>query len=215
MKENLINQTIGIFTILYECKEKYCDGHKQYCVECNTCGAHFFKKLSDIKRTKKCTHSSNHWENKRITKIFLDMRSRCYDLNDKDYRWYGAKGTKICDEWLNNPMSFEKWALSNGYKDNLTIDRINSNKDYCPENCRWVTKSENSRRANANFLEVDNIKLSGSQWALYLNLPRPTINKLLRKYPEEQVKEFIRRRSKDLEKRPKKKQTWLNVYGLE
>ena len=102
-----------------------------------------------IIRAKKCTHlnrngnyrkfCSYYWGNKRLSKIFKEMTSRCYDKNTREYRWYGKKGIKICDEWINNPKTFEDWALNNGYKDNLTIDRINSDKDYSPDNCRWIT----------------------------------------------------------------------------
>ena len=50
------------------------------------------------------------------------MKQRCYNPNEKSYKWYGAKGIKICDEWINSPKSFEEWSLQNGYNDNLTID---------------------------------------------------------------------------------------------
>ena len=116
--------------------------------------------------TKKCTHLNKNgnyknfcsycWKNKRLSKIFKDMTTRCYSKNAREYRWYGGKGIKICDEWINNPKTFEDWALNNGYKDNLTIDRINSDKDYSPDNCRWITLIDNAKyKSTTTILEVD------------------------------------------------------------
>ena len=80
-----------------------------------------------------------------LSKIFHNMKSRCYNHKINGYAYYGGKGVVICDEWLNNVFDFIKWALDNGYQLGLSIDRIDPNKNYFPENCRWVTKSENSR----------------------------------------------------------------------
>lgn len=133
---------------------------------------------------------------------------------DNSYRWYGKKGIKVCDEWLENPLEFEKWALDNGYKDDLTIDRIDSCGNYCPENCRWITLEENSRRASAHYVNVDGIELSCRQWADKLGLSKNIINKMFKKYTEEQIKEFIRRREMYPNKTRKTNQSWMNVYGL-
>ena len=215
MKENLDGKTVGIFTILYQCKKLYIDGHKQYCVKCNYCGKIFFRKMSDIKRTKYCRHNVVCWGNDRIGKIFNGICHRCYNPKNKSYRWYGDKGIKVCDEWLQNPKSFEDWALNNGYKNNLTIDRIDSNKDYCPGNCQWITLEENSRKVGAHFIKIGEEMLSEKQWSYRLNLGHTTISKLSKKYPEEKVKEFIRRRLENPNLERKSKQTWMNVYGLE
>lgn len=83
----------------------------------------------------------------RIKNIWYCMKLRCYDKTRDAYRWYGAKGIKICDEWFDF-NNFIDWALKNGYEDELQIDRIDENKDYCPKNCRWITKAENVSRAS-------------------------------------------------------------------
>ena len=156
------------------------------------------------------------WNNKRIFKIYQGMIQRCYNPNNKNFKDYGGKRIGICKEWLNNPKSFEDWAISHGYKDDLTIGRINSNKNYCPDNCQWITLEENSRRASANFIEVDGKTLSGTQWAETLDFGKNTINKLIRKYPLNKVKELIRRRIKDPDKiRSYPKQSWMSVYGID
>lgn len=156
------------------------------------------------------------WQNQNLKRIFKGMKDRCYNPKLKDYRWYGAKGIKICDKWLECPKLFEEWALENGYETGLTIDRIDESKNYCPENCRWVTGVFNAKyKSNTRIIEVDDIQHTGREWPNFLKLGTNTINAMLRKYPEEQVKEFIRRRLKDSTKTRNPTQTWMNVYGLE
>ena len=81
------------------------------------------------------------------------MKQRCGNPNNPAYKWYGAKGVRVCDEWVDF-KGFSEWAHNNGYRNienvpraqRLSIDRIDSNGDYCPENCRWITVSENTAR---------------------------------------------------------------------
>ena len=77
------------------------------------------------------------------------MKQRCYSQRVKNYNIYGGRGIKICDEWLKDSMSFYNWAISNGYNDSLSIDRINNDGNYEPSNCRWATRTtqvENTRQ---------------------------------------------------------------------
>jgi len=76
------------------------------------------------------------------------MKARCLQLNFNRYKYYGGRGIKVCDKWLNNYLAFKAWALSHGYKNNLTIDRIKNDGNYTPINCQWITRSENTRKAN-------------------------------------------------------------------
>jgi hypothetical protein len=73
------------------------------------------------------------------------MKSRCNNPNHQDYKWYGAKGIRVCEEWSLSFKEFEKWALTNGYADNLTIDRRDNARIYEPENCRWLTQADQNR----------------------------------------------------------------------
>lgn len=86
----------------------------------------------------------------RLYKVYTNMKNRCYNQNSNDYQYYGARGIKICTEWLNDYTAFKKWAYANGYNDSAqhgqcTIDRIDVNGNYEPSNCRWVSMSVQSK----------------------------------------------------------------------
>lgn len=95
------------------------------------------------------THGESHSNRQRLYSIWCGMRQRCNNPNHHAWDLYGGKGVKICDEW-SDYLVFKAWALEHGYEDTLSIDRIDPNKGYCPENCRWLTPSENTARANKN-----------------------------------------------------------------
>lgn len=104
----------------------------------------------------KITHGDTIGDNiPRLYKIWSGMRCRCGSAKYKGYRWYGAKGVKVCPEWQDSYVAFRDWALDNGYADNLTIDRIDVNGDYEPSNCQWITQSENSSLAHRLAPELE------------------------------------------------------------
>ena len=83
----------------------------------------------------------------RLYRIWCGMKSRCECEHATGYQYYGARGIKVCDEWRDDFQSFEEWASKSGYEENLSIDRIDTDGDYSPKNCRWATASEqNSNR---------------------------------------------------------------------
>lgn len=94
------------------------------------------------KATSKATKVANDCE--RIMRIYSGMYYRTTNEANRENKYWVGKGIKICNEWLDNPLNFYLWSINNGYEEGLTIDRIDSNKDYEPSNCRWVSKCDNS-----------------------------------------------------------------------
>ena len=107
----------------------------------------------------------------RIYETWQDMKRRCYNKQNARYDRYGGRGITVCDEWLNNFQSFYDWAISNGYSDDLTIDRIDNDGNYEPSNCRWSTAKEqcNNRGSNIN-ITIGNATKSLMSWCESFNV---------------------------------------------
>lgn len=113
------------------------------------------------------------WVNKRLFSIYQGMKARCYRPSSKNYSHYGKRGIIMCKEWLDNPKAFEEWALEYGYQDGLTIDRIRSDGNYEPTNCRWISLSENSKwTKNTTHIWIENYLDSGIGWSLKIGKNR-------------------------------------------
>lgn len=104
--------------------------------------------------------------NKRLYRIWIDMKTRCFNKNSIAYKYYGERGITICDEWKIDYVNFESWALLNGYSDSLTIDRIDVNGNYEPCNCRWETSyvQTNNRRDN-HILVFNGMSNTMKEWS--------------------------------------------------
>lgn len=129
-----------------------------------SCGCYNFEKESVVK-----THG---YSRTKLYGVYIKMKSRCENENDKSFSYYGGRGIKLCKEWNENPKSFIDWAKQNGYKDGLTIDRINVDGDYCPENCRWTdyeTQAVNQRIRKDNKTGVKGVYKSGKSYIAQIN----------------------------------------------
>lgn len=151
----------GDYTTVIACHLK--SGHT------TSCGCFNLEKL--VIRSKK--HELTYT---RLYYIWASMKSRCYNSNDTNYKHYGARGITICDEWKDDVKVFYDWAMANGYDDKAkkykcTIDRIDVNKGYSPENCRWVDMKIQGRNKRSNRI----IAINGEshclvEWCEILNL---------------------------------------------
>ena len=128
---------------------------------------------SNIERT---THGSNKkGRRKRLYSIWANMVQRCTNENHPDYHTYGGRGISVCDEWLNF-VEFQTWALSSGYKSQLTLDRENTNGGYNPNNCRWISikAQQNNKRTN-HSLTYNGKTHDIAEWAVITGIPYSTL----------------------------------------
>ena len=138
-----------------------------------SCGCHRI----DVLKKRSITHGLS---NGRICAIWRKMKDRCYNPNNNRYSNYGAKGIKVCDEWLNDLRSFYDWAMANGYRDDLSIDRIDVNGNYEPSNCRWATAREqaNNTSRNCKIAAFGQTKTL-TEWARETGINRNTLKQRL------------------------------------
>lgn len=121
----------------------------------------------------------------KLRNVFYNIKCRCNNPNDKRYKWYGAKGVKVYKDWLDIKLGFFKfytWAMQNGYKEGLSIDRINSDGNYEPINCRWATMKEQQNNKDTNILvTIGNKTQAIAEWAIEYNLKYDSIMSRYRK----------------------------------
>lgn len=127
----------------------------------------------------------------RLYECWTDMKRRCYNPRNKRYDKYGGRGVRVCDEWRDNPNTFFDWALSHGYTDELTLDRIDVNGNYEPSNCRWATRMEQMVNTTRNhYITAFGETKTMSEWARIFNVSPDLIKDRINKLhwdPEEAV----------------------------
>lgn len=164
-RKNYIDYTgnkFGKWTVISKTYQKDVNGKNRLYCQCRCeCGIEKEVRLDGLLKglTKNCIKCKEmpkkHGDYKtRLYNILLGMRARCYNIHNPEYKNYGGRGIKICDEWQNY-LDFKKWALNNGYSDNLTIERIDVNGNYCPENCKWIPRSEQLKNTTKTIYITD------------------------------------------------------------
>jgi len=185
--EDLTGKKFGQLTVIKEAVvDKDYRGNKKWLCRCD-CGNIAVVKGSYLK----CGHtvSCGCYQRKRTSEtrykhgdscdrlfnIYNKIKRRCYNHRCKNYKDYGERGISVCEEWLDKEsgyLNFKKWALENGYEENLSIDRIDNNGNYEPSNCRWATyKIQANNKRNNRIIEINGVKKNATQWAEYFSVP--------------------------------------------
>lgn len=184
-KSKYIGETIKGFKVL-DTKADY-KGNRQrtiYILECTNCKNinHKYSLSGNIKCECRYVNSHHNMTNTRLYKVYQSMKRRIFDKRAENYKDYGGRGIKICDEWLNDFMNFYNWAIINGYDENApkwecTLDRIDVNGNYEPSNCRWVPMSiQNYNKKNNFYIVYRNQKKTLKEWSKELGIERSVLS---------------------------------------
>ena len=212
--KNIIGNRYGHWTVI-ERAENSKDGKTRWLCRCDcgtirsvdnghlksgastNCGCEAFKKTSERNRVRKRTHGGTSGEKQeRLYDVHRSMKRRCYEPSNNSYHNYGGRGIKVCDEWLGEHgyENFRKWAMENGYDPNAerqecTLDRIDNNGNYCPENCRWVNaKIQGNNRNDNHILEYQGERHTVVEWAEKMGmLPVTLYARIRRGWPIEKA----------------------------
>ena len=167
-KKDYIGYSIGCLTVINEVEKKGTE--RCFLCKCSICGGTHIRRLSNIKKQGTCGHKFEQPNYNNIYNAWRSMKKRCYLKSNPNYKYYGARGIKVCDEWLN-PDTFYSWAVHNGYNKGLSIDRIDVNGNYEPNNCRWVDmKIQQNNRRNNKYITYKGETKTMSEWSKLLNL---------------------------------------------
>ena len=172
--------------IMYLCK---CDCSNEKIVRSShlksgavqSCGCYNIEKVIERSVIHYRSHTRLYW-------IWVDMKSRCYNPNDKRYNTYGLRGITICQEWKDNFKAFYDWACINGYDEKAKrgecmIDRIDNNKGYSPDNCKWSNAKEQANNTTKTiYIEYNGETHTLSEWSDIVNILRPTLWARLKVY---------------------------------
>lgn len=184
--------------VIYSNGAKYTKKH--YFCECE-CGNVVIYEARSLKRgrcpscgcLRGCINRTHGNTKTRLYSIWCNIKTRCCNKRTPKYKNYGGRGITICEEWQKSFQAFYDWAILNGYKDSLSIDRINNNKGYCPQNCRWTDAKTQSRNRTDNNKFLD---ICLTDWAEILCCKRQTLEKFVKRNGWElSIKHFKKKRN--------------------
>lgn len=187
-RKDLTGQRFGRLTVIRATDQRGPDNGTVYECLCdcgNTCfvwNNRLTRKGHSRKRSCGCLHDETHEQHGGTGTIlhhkWTGMRDRCNNPNSKQYSYYGGRGIRICDEWQNSFAAFRDWALSAGYKDGLSLDRIDVNGNYCPDNCRWISMAEQQANKRSNVrIEYNGETHTIAEWAEITGIDYKTLHR--------------------------------------
>lgn len=207
---NLLNKKFGRLTVIERAGTSK-GGHALWKCNCD-CGTECIKSAQDLVSgsTRSCgclvkeinhkLHCKHGLSGTKLANTFYGLRARCYNPKDNNYKNYGARGITVCDAWLDDCNTFYEWSKSNGYADNLTLDRIDNNGPYSPDNCRWTTNLEQqSNKRNNHRITFRGETKHISEWCRILGISKSVLLGRLRSgWSEERaltqpVKKYVKR----------------------
>lgn len=187
IKEDLTNKKFNNLTVLALSEKK--EGGKSYWICKCDCEAivivqgYILKKLKQMGCNEcgnKLISIKNRRHNDMGTRLYetwTNMKTRCSNTKYSMYKDYGGKGISVCKEWIDY-LDFKKWAIKSGYSEDLTLDRIDNDKNYYPENCRWSTmKEQQNNRTNNHLITYNGLTLTMMQWSERNNLVYGTLQR--------------------------------------
>lgn len=176
---DLIGKRFGKLTVVKRAKDKVDKTGRTYIMwECNCdCGNRTIIRNASLRSGHTsscgCLRRKHGQAGTRLYRIWCNMKTRCYCSTDPHYKRWGGRGITICEAWLNDFQAFYTWSMSNGYSDVLTIDRVNNDKPYSPENCRWVSLYEQANNTRKNrYYEHKGETHTLAEWARILGISR-------------------------------------------
>lgn len=176
-KIEMMGKRFGRLVVIEEA-ERHISGHARWICKCDcgntttpiigddlrsgktrSCGCLHKEQLSDVRK-------KHGLKRTRLYSIWQNMKNRCRNENVPCYNAYGGRGIAVCAEWENDFQAFYNWAMLHGYSDDLTIDRIDVNGSYCPDNCRWISVMEQTNNLRKNIvLEIDGETHTIAEWS--------------------------------------------------
>lgn len=188
--KDLTGKRFGRLTVLRKTEKRGLDGGIVYECVCD-CGTHCLAPGSRLtakghsaKRSCGCLYRETHQQHGGSKTILFhkwaSMKDRCYNKNAKQYKYYGGRGISVCEEWRSSFLAFREWSLKNGYNEGLSLDRIDPNKNYCPENCRWITMEDQQRnKRNVKIITYNGESHTIPEWSNILGIKYGTLWKRL------------------------------------